>query len=374
MTINPLFPNRQPNFKTRLATDRQLLKDYWNQFVAEFPTEEDCVNELYRLIYRHRLRCPECHTEKIRRLFSCRVIICCECKIKTHTLAGTFFHNIRRAQCWLAAIWFMEHGIEISASSFARLANLVSSSAQEIFKKLSLVVINKMSRLPEISSADFVFVFRRRSRITPAGRGPASEQDDIEKSIDANSKKLDETASVDAAPSQTKTEFDDGNANPTGFTDEKIEFLNRERTVLAAMSSEPVYFDVLQQIIGMDTGKLIATLVFLELKGVVKRDQGNWYWLAETAPAAGSAAGSFPENQAKNAVASFYKYVISIFNGISRKYLQNYLAWYWCIVDRKRWKPGALLKECSRFRKIGHEDILHYVSPTIVKLSPVPTA
>jgi hypothetical protein len=56
------------------------------------------------------------------------------------------------------------------------------------------------------------------------------------------------------------------------------------------------------------------------------------------------------------------------FHGISRKYLQIYLAELWCGSDRRCWPGGRLLKECSRHPIIREDEVLSFISPLLVKM------
>ena len=370
MSTNPSFSIPEPGHKHSLASSMGCLEYYWKQFTDEFPTEEACVHELYMRVYNHCIKCLECGSKKTIKLNNSRVIICNDCKKESHTLSSTFFHGIRRAQSWLGAIWFMEHGVRVSASGFARLADIVSSTAQGIFKKLSLVVVSKMSELPEIASGEFVFTFCKRSRMTPAGEHPIAEQSEIEREYSADLELRVDAASADSKSHLQKSKFKDGKSKELCPLAAEDELSDLERKVYEALSTEPTLLDILCQRTAMDAGKLIAALVMLELKGLVKPGFGNRYSLSNLPgfpgpPPASACSGQ----QAKAMICSFVDFVRSTFQGISRKHLQNYLGWYWCIVDRKRWKPGSLLKECCGFRRISCKEILEYVSPVMVKTS-----
>ena len=368
MTTN--IPFAKPTNQNQLSMSSERLNSCWKQFTAEFPTEDACVNELYRRVYQHHIRCSECNSEKIKKLCNSRIIICRNCNRKTYTLAGTFFHNIRGAQHWLGAIWFMEQGHEVNASAFARLAKVVSSTAQNIFKKLCFVIMSKMSDLPETPSREFLNIFRRRSRLTPAGESPASEQSDIEKSAKATEEI---ESDIEAIGNRQCSALEIEEPDWSAYFDAEGDIVHTERSAYEALKAETLHFDMLWEMTGKNTGKLSAALFLLELKGLVKQEHVSWYCRSKPANCTAAGSASMPKSQTSLAVKSFIDYVSSTFNGISRKYLQNYLAWHWCVCDRKRWSRGTLLSECAGFGKTTQKEILYYVSPLIVKLAPLPT-
>lgn len=64
-------------------------------------------------------------------------------------------------------------------------------------------------------------------------------------------------------------------------------------------------------------------------------------------------------------------FICASFQGISRKYLQPYLAAHWSQSDKSRWKEGILMYECGRSRYISGEEISGFVSPPLVKIMPL---
>jgi hypothetical protein len=59
---------------------------------------------------------------------------------------------------------------------------------------------------------------------------------------------------------------------------------------------------------------------------------------------------------------------LSIRGGISRKYLQIYLAAIWCHFDRRRWSEEKLLLAVLRAPSISYKDILNYESPPVAAM------
>ena len=70
----------------------------------------------------------------------------------------------------------------------------------------------------------------------------------------------------------------------------------------------------------------------------------------------------------KVAVSQFVDLISNEFHGISKKCLQLYLSSFWCSFDRVRWAPGVLLEACLRHAPIRYEQILNFVTPSIVMI------
>jgi len=155
-----------------------------------------------------------------------------------------------------------------------------------------------------------------------------------------------------------------------------------ERRVYDLLSPEPVQFEDLCTQSGIAAGDLSASLVILELDGLVTRLDGARYVRPRARPAAtgmlhaptnttgisGIAGLSAANREAAETVAHFIQY---IYGGISRKYLQNYAAAHWCHIDRKRWGPGKLLRACVTADQITASFIREYVTPLMVRCAPV---
>jgi len=336
------------------ATDGAVLAFLWAQFNAEFPRETDCLEEVYRRAAEWGIiKCHHCGNTDVERNYGDRVIKCRSCKKKSWLTAGTFFHRMKLARPWLAAIWLMEHGQSISSSKFQKLVGVAYSSAWNIFKKLTTVIQSQMGEdVLAVSSSHFSPVIGKRSRETPARAHPLAEEEAIEKQL------VDDGAGV-----QELTD--------TGDLSEQ------ERKVYNLLSAEPMQFDILCHRAGMPAGEMSATLMILELAGMATRLAGDRYVRYTPkqdgelrVPVIQSSYGTNTTFEETITVGTVIDFVRVNFHGISRKYLQNYLAAYWCHIDRAQWQLGALLRACLGFRHISDDEILDYVSPAIVKILP----
>ncbi len=359
----------------------------WQQFNNRFPTEAHCVDALCNLLFEQGTQCRHCSGRDIQPSPGGRTIRCRTCSETSWLTAGTFFHGIRLARPWLAAIWLLEHGVRLSSSKFHKLVGIAYSSALSIFKKLTSVIHSKLEgEALSMSSGHFAALFCKRSRETPAREHPIAEQREMERTLpdsttDCLNTNVPAPDSTDLTPSgidaklsthwhyQANTEELPLVGTDALNTSHLKELSQTEKQVYQALSAEAIQFDSLCVRMAMPTGTLLATLMVLELAGHIKSLPGDRY--IRCAPNSQPASyNDVASASTLKTVTDIIMLVRSTFQGISRKYLQNYLSWHWCQTDRVRWQPGSLLTECIRFRRIPYKEILSYVSPPVIKVSP----
>jgi hypothetical protein len=331
-------------------TDTRLAS-LWMQFNIEFPTEEACLQALSARIHPDgMIKCHHCRLTSLPENFHSRALVCRMCKRRCWLTAGTFFQRIRYARPWLAAIWLMEHGLSLSSSKFHKLLGIAYSTALSIFKKLTIVIQGQVGQEARcVPSSVFADSFGKRSRETPARSHPLGEQQAIEEQLSK------------VSPFE---EPDEPSKKATTYP-----LKEHQKRVYELLSAQPQQFDILCRLSESSAGELSATLMMLELEGLVARLPGDRYVCNQDSvpgpsdPAACSA-------QSKSDVASFLAFVRLHFHAISRKYLQNYLSAFWCHTDRTRWGLGSLLDACLKSPAISYRQILDYVSPITVNLVP----
>jgi len=357
------------------------------------------MEEMYRRANEEgMIECRNCGNAGIEKNYGDRIITCIKCKKKRSLTAGTFFERMRLARPWLAAIWLMEHGVSLSSSKFQKLVGIAYSSAWNIFKKLTSVIQIQMGEAAvSVSSFLFSSLICKRSRETPARAHPIAEQEQIER----NSPEDGGVGNGGHDPANASSEFGTTDRDPfcnrnsppknttaslLGINVARGKDLNsseesfdastlsgREKQVYDLLSAEPAHFDILCKRSGMQASGMSSTLTMLELAGAVLRLAGDQY-IHSTPTTAGlhtvieSSRGKDSTTETTSTVAAVIDFVGLNFQGISRKYLQNYLAWYWCHTDRTRWSLGSLLKACLRFRPVCYAEILEYVSPPFVTI------
>lgn len=360
----------------------------WEQFNSKFPTETCCIEELYRRICSDgEIKCTYCGNTQAESSHSDRVIRCGSCRKEIWLTAGTFFHRIRYVRAWLAAIFFMEQGVIISSSRFHKLVGIAYSSAWTIFMKLATLIESQLAEDAScLPSALFERLFCKRSRETPARKEPIAEQEEIEKltkeesveSVDNNKPTpLLRVAGRNEYFSETNCQLDtktvSQNEKELGKVSLGTEFNQVENAVYEILTDEPVQFDELCARTGMRAEKLSAALTMLELAELAERLPGDRYVCSvlrrnKTPDYRNTGKTDSMTKPTMMLVDKIIDFVRVKFQGISRKYLQNYLAIYWCHADRNRWQYGSLTKLSFQSRTISYREIIEYVSPLMVKL------
>ncbi|MGD9684925.1 MAG: hypothetical protein AB7W16_27475 [Candidatus Obscuribacterales bacterium] len=296
----------------------QTVARAWKEFSRLYADEADCVEELFRMVVGS-LICVFCKGREFARERGSRVMLCRACGKEVWLTAGSFFHRKKLLRPWLAAIWMMEHGATINASQLKRLLNIAYSSAHFILRSLACVVEEQSGTGSElVPSSAFLQIFSRRSRETPAREHPRAEETVLQEQQDNQDDS--ESLQVDM----------------TGLPDD-------QQKIYMHLFQGPLSVDHLCIRTGLDVGPVMAALTMLELDGLIQRSAGVCFERAEVA-----SSTSVISERASKVVDGTICFVQRIFGGISRKYLQSYIASYWCFSDRKRWGPGALLQACLR--------------------------
>jgi hypothetical protein len=315
----------------------------WQRFLCLYPTEKDCLEELYKFIGRRTSECLKCGARDTQRIHKNRISQCRRCNTKNWITADTFFSHIRLPRAWLGAIWLMAQGVKISASRFHQIAGIAYSTAFVIFKKIAMVLSSVMDDTVSLCSSSFLAAFLKRSLKTPANLHPSSEQEQV------------------APNSVGDAENRRGESTTTEALDKKLQL------VYDHLGSSPTDIDSLCEQLNRPIGELIASLTMLELQGLALRLPGSCYVRGSNfGNATTSAQTSDPE--LLSLVAVVLDFIRSKFHGISRKYLQLYVALHWYYSAQIKCPLGSLLETCSRFRPVTYAEILDYVSPALISL------
>jgi predicted transcriptional regulator len=303
-------------------------------FSVVFPDEESCVEEIYRRLSPQACQCKYCNSD-LERAPGARSAYCRRCRNETFLTAGTVFHGAWALRPWLAAIWLLEQGITFNSNQFQlELGGVVYSTARNILLKIAQVL---ESALPEEAEAQpssvFSALFARRSTETPAREPPIAEELSVNESAPINQE--DDTDGLD----------------------------EKQQMVLATLSTETEkHIDVITNHVGLPLPEVSMAILMLEMDGWIKRVHGDQYKRVKVRP---SAPTSFSE-ETSSAITKTCLDLRMQFHGISRKYLQLYLAWYWCIRSN-RWRKGALLSHCLNNANVSAIAIDQYVTPRLVK-------
>lgn len=341
---------------------KKKIADCWEKFLKKHPDEKTCSIFAVKMHFKDLVvSCPQCGFANKCTEPENRSLKCAKCKKKIWILSGTFFRKVRRFQPWMAAIWFIERGVEITAAELARLVSVATSTVLAIFKKLSVVVESQMGKeIDLIASAKFVKSFMRRSRETPGGKHPREEE------TAAFSQRGNKSDSALHAQQIHRA----NRAPRPALTQEELDLANKligetEKYILSLLSLTPIRFDELHLQTELSIENLSAALMNLELFELLERLPGDQFILGVRADLSLTQS---PQVQASNSqkdkvVSRFLDFVRSNHGGLSRKYLQCYVSLLWAFTDKVRWKKGSLIKACVAFREVTDDELIAYVTP-----------
>lgn len=357
--------------------EEQILS-LWREFSSRFDTHDSCVNAVYEAACALGLvLCRYCGGCELAGNHGTRILRCLNCNRDTWFTAGTFFNRMRRPRAWLAAIWFMEHGIAISSSRLSKLAQISQSSALVILKKLAIVLEDHMDDgCSAVHSSLFADVICRRSRQTPASMHPRAEIDILNSDLDSNIAESSESnfgetnndgSLYQSAYSGHVSSDYSQEANSSDNAYEGPEVGGLEKELYKLLSDEPISTEQLFNRVGVSISAVLASLVVLELEGFAVRLPGDRYVRSKSKKNC-SLPLTNEDSRLRESLSAVSTFIKDNFHGISRKCLQSYLAAYWCYMDKIRWYCGGLLNSCLQFRSVTGTEVLNYVSPAMVKM------
>lgn len=391
-------PSNSDSHGPSFPTEESTVAFYITEFNSQYPTDEDCLEELYKRADSEAVhKCRHCGNSLLNKRYGDRVTSCHNCSKQTWHTAGTFFEGIRVAKAWLAAIWLMERGVALTSSSLHRLIGIAQSTALKILHKIRSVIRNYIHHdASAVPSSIFLNVFRKRSFVTPASSHPRAEQEEIDKLELGNSLDFCSTTNpgvpaslaadiaakffgrYDAQGKRTPSATDAGDNKCEEVAAEAESEIGpggisgREKELYELLSEKPMSADQLCDLTGMPVDELSVSLFILELSKLVERGPGDCYAQCrkEPSPDVASLLSTCDADQDRRlvTVSLIIAFIVEHYHGISRKYLQNYLAAFWCYSNRASWPQGSLLQLCRKSSKITDSEILGYVSPPIVML------
>ncbi len=311
--------------------------------LKRFPSDKECLDELIRL-FLGDLKCNECGSTDLERTNDARYARCIKCHKITWLTARTFLSGIKKPRPYLIYVILRGNGIAISAAELARISGIATSSALSIVKKMDAVVQADMPNIGIlIDCRHFADCISKRSTHTPTKERPIAELNGI------------------SAPQNLS------NSGSTSNAKSLAKLSTQEELVYNLLTEQPVSSDMLCQQSGLPVGTVNAILTILELEQLTKMCfTGTYIKCQPPAP-----PPSKLSKKTKNFVESNVELIRSTYQGVSRKYLQNHLAFCWSIKDRARWSVKALVKACAKFGPITDAELRSYVSPPAVLLCPV---
>ncbi|MBI2811085.1 MAG: hypothetical protein HYX67_09690 [Candidatus Melainabacteria bacterium] len=236
-----------------------------------------------------------------------------------------------------------------------------------IFKKVLSAVLCAMDESSVlVSSFEFNSIICKRSIETAARKHPVSEQEDT------NDLSLRNPSSIEQAFEERIAVFkqpvssfasDKETAGEGGESSKIVEC--PEKRIYDLLSNEPQSIDQLIAASRLEPKVVIATVSILELTDLASLVPGNRVILSKEHLSAQLPQLNLETQARINQVIWFIR---KFFHGVSRKYIQIYLAAYWCFVDRVRWAKGALFQQCCQTAGI---DMRTFVSPIDLRFCDV---
>ncbi len=359
--------SRENNKKhSRVDEDRiSLLKE---QFDQEFPTEEDCVEEVFKHLFPDgKLICRSCSTYTSGRKYGCRFARCPSCRKKIWFTAGTFFHSAKKIRLRFAIAWMLDHSAVLNSFSLHKLFDVSISTAWCGLQEVSTVLFRNIHEsATSVHSSRFLSIFSRRSRETPAGMHPITEQERFETQLQEESRTIliaDKNSIDHKELSSTQSENCLSNAEENPKRDRTKPSL--ETQICDLLSVEFRTFDQLVFETKAGIPELSEALLMLELGRKVERNIGGVYKLIKVS----SKKETVSIDLLVAPIAKMTQFIENTYQGISRKYLQNYLALA-CFHNTHsgRNRVGSLLHLCIRSEKITYQEILRSICPEFVML------
>ena len=336
-------------------------------FEQECPTEDASVDLLFHRCYPDGGKC-RCGNSNVERGSGSRSFKCNNCGFITWFTVGTMFHHLKKLRPRLLYDTLLENGVSVSASQFSRIAAIDTKTARNIFGEFTTVIESDMNvRVVSVPSRLFVDTFRRRSFLTPAGKHPVLEQEAMEADM-RKPPSTDEPGSfseLDLAPQQNAVEAAlERAAAQAGTLAESM------MQVYSLLSNQPLHFDYICNQTGLRPHEVSACLIFLVVEALIVHQTGDWYQRNVALEAAdfGQDYQHESSEEIESAVETFIKFIRVTFDGIARKYLQKYLAYWWYII-RLGEHTELLIDKCLRFGPIRQGMEQAYVTPLIVRLA-----
>lgn len=328
----------------KFTSSKEEIDLCFARFEERFPTKADKEEKIYKSLTANGFRCA-CGALVTGRKYGKRGVKCSACGRKSSITANTFYHGVRRISAYCNAQFLLGEGITISANDFAIRNGISSSQGNNILHAVSSEMVREMENAVEILTEILLDPVGKRSRETPAGEHPKKEQEELEKKT--------------AKAGEKRAE-----KNPREFP-ARLPSGEKDRRIFQLLQQKPLTTDELVTLAKMALSELLSILTMLELAGFIRTLPGNRYEIIQETKTAQSVP--VVGNTMERLLKGFVRFVKLTFHAISRKYLQRYLARYWCFIDRKKWSFETLLEMCARAPYQSAAQLAGYVTPLAAK-------
>ncbi|CAN5549068.1 hypothetical protein BH11CYA1_BH11CYA1_41950 [soil metagenome] len=358
--------------------NQEALAQLWPLFEAEIPDNETALNFVLRKLFELNLincHCGNNSPEQFKRLDE-RRLECFGCARKIRFMAATRFRYVKHLKAWLGAIYLKERRVLITSYRLTRLCNIAAATAHNIVTTLSYHLHQEMEfthgdNVHTASLNAFLEVLFRRSLISASYIHP-SKPPEKENSDDSPVTEKSERAKNRRQKKKKKAEeqSDSGTDESTNTAaDSSCDELNEdEKLVFEIIKQIPISQDSICKLTHLSAAQVSSALVMLELMGLINPQPGNLF--TRRKKTRNHTYTNQLEESMRLLLKRAFQTIEAIYGGVSRKYLQLYLAAFWCHQDGARWKRDSLLKILLRGEPVQIQEILGYVSPLVVALTP----
>lgn len=321
-------------------------------YLQEFDTPEKRTQDILRRIdFRG---CSYCGTKEVRMNSDGRSAYCSKCRANSQITAGTFFHGMSRLDVLHPQIYFLEAGVKFSAHQIRTLFECAYGTAWGANKKIKKVIMDAMNgALDEIHSCFFESLYVKRSIETPARHHPRAEQRLVE-DLQGN-----HSEQKNGNDTQSTWETADSTNHQTNSESSIIE---PDHPLLSVFDDQPISLERIISKVQKPFSEVCMELLYLELDNLVEKLPGNKYVRKATAKGNGlfiSSIQLFEQNDHKpqDGINKIVDFIKEVFHGVSRKYLQFFLAIFWHHHDKTRWRRGQLIEACLNHDHVSINEI-----------------
>ncbi len=337
-------------YRTKSTAGMEFSEDFFRGFKDNHPTKKDCTEALVRLIEPEAgFHCRTCRRNLRARKYGEKMVRCM-CGTRNFLLADSMFSNIRRPDAWWGYFCALKKRWHTSSNKFAEVFDTSSSTSHRIFGVFATVIRNELCKGKLLSSAEFITLFIKRSYETEARKHPDSEEVSLNRQAT--------TAPIRAEPQQPIQQVPEPDLN------------HDEKVIYDMLSHHPVLAAEIYSKSQIPTHLVSVSLTMLEIKGCARRLLGDLWERIGQQPVEAPAVPKLATSALSALVFdAFNDFIRDIHHGISRKYLQNYLAMFWYHVAKTRWNTRALVRACRASPPITGKEIFSAVTPPQIRLS-----
>lgn len=317
----------------------------------DFPTDDDCVDEIYRLV-EPNLQCGHCDEVTFSHNHGSRIASCDTCSKKIRFTAGTLFDHMHKPRPILTALIAMKNGVIFNPNMLSNACGVVYQSAYGVFDKLTRYAIEMVEQdsIPVLSN-EFDKVISRRSFETEARRHPHTEKEKefaqmMERGEDFVQERIRQYINPDGSLAEGE--------EPPIYAD--------EQRIYDMLADGAFTANTIAELSGMNIAKVTGGLMLLLSCELIAMQPGGYF---KRTPIMGDAVAAFDPNT-MDRVTHAVDLLRIVFRGVSRRYIQRYVAAYWCFVGRSQAERDSFVQRCCMIVGGAKEFSDSYVSPIIL--------